>query len=247
MSSSGTGTAGTGTAMGRVLLVCADSAIIQQLAEGMQQLAIATEVCVDVEAALRQLNRKKFEAIIVDIGLAQAEEMLGQVRLSPSNHTAVTFAITDPGKPSRFEVQPNFLMEKPLSASSVGRTFKAAFGSIVRERRRSFRCPIQIRAAIQANGEEVTCHIVNISEGGMAITESPSLKPGARLRVLFTLPGEQVRFKIESEVCWHDGKGRCGLRSLMIPSEQKSVLQQWLAVKLEEDLPESVARQFRKE
>jgi hypothetical protein len=31
----------------------------------------------------------------------------------------------------------------------------------------------------------------------------------------------------------------------MIPSEQKSILQQWLAGKLEEDLPESVARQFR--
>jgi hypothetical protein len=247
MSSPGTGIAETGTAMGCVLLVCADSALIQQLAEGMQQLAIATEVCVDVSTALRQLNRKKFEAVIVDFELAQAGEMLGQVRLSPSNRTAVTFAITDPGKAGRFEVQPNFLLEKPLSASSVGRTFKAAFGSIVRERRRSFRCPIQIGAAIQVNGEKVTCHIVNISEGGMAITESPSLKPGARLRVLFTLPGEQVRFKIESEVCWYDGKGRSGLRSLMIPSEQKSVLQQWLAVKLEEDLPESVARQFRKE
>ena len=83
--------------MGRVLLVCADSAIIQQLSEGMQQLAIATEVCVDVSMALRLLNRKKFEAIIVDLGLAQADEMLGQVRLSPSNRTAVTFAITDPG------------------------------------------------------------------------------------------------------------------------------------------------------
>lgn len=247
MSSPGTGIAGTGTAMGCVLLVCADSALIQQLAEGMQQLAIATEVCVDVSTALRLLNRKKFEAVIVDVGLPQANEMLGQVRLSPANRTAVTFAITDSGQASRFEIQPNFLMEKPLSASSVGRTFKAAFGSIVRERRRSFRCPIQIEADLQVNGEEVACHIVNISEGGMAIADSPSLKPGARLRVLFTLPGEPVRFKIESEVCWYDGKGRSGLRSLMIPSEQKSILQQWLAVKLEEGLPESVARQFRKE
>jgi hypothetical protein len=56
-----------------------------------------------------------------------------------------------------------------------------------------------------------------------------------------------LRFKIESEVCWYDEKGRAGLRSLMIPSEQKSTLQQWLAVKLEQDLPESVARQFRRE
>jgi len=252
MSSFGTGTAGsgtggTGTAMGRVLLVCAESAIIQQLSEGMHQLAIATEVCVDVSMALRLLNRKKFEAIIVDLGLAQADELLGQVRLSPSNRTAVTFAITDPGNSARFEIQPNFLMEKPLSAGSVGRTFKAAFGSIVRERRRSFRCPIEIPAALQVNGEEVDCYLVNISEGGLAISESPSLKPGSQVRVLFTLPGQLLRFKIESEVCWYDGKGRSGLRSLMIPSEQKSVLQQWLAVKLEEDLPESVARQFRRE
>jgi hypothetical protein len=241
------GSPGTGASMGRVLLVCDDSIAIQQLAEGMQQFAITTEVCVDISMALRLLNRKKFEAIIVDFGLAQAQEMLEQVRLSPSNRTAVTFAIADPGRAAGFEVQPNFLMEKPLSAISVGRTLKAAFGLIVRERRRSFRCPIDIPAALQSNGEEVSCHLVNISEGGMAIAESASLKPGAQVRVLFMLPGELVHFKIESEVCWNDKNGRAGLRSLMIPSEQKSILLRWLAVKLEEDLPESVARQFRKE
>jgi CheY-like chemotaxis protein len=247
MNSPGNGAAGTGAAMGHVLLVCDDSAAIQQLAEGMQQLAIATEVCVDVSTALRLLNRKKFEAVIVDLGLAQADELLQQIRLSPSNRTAVTFAITDPGKVARVDIQPNFVMEKPLSTSSVGRTLKAAFGLIVRERRRSFRCPIEIPAAIQASGEEVNCHLVNISEGGLAIAESPFLKPGAQVRVLFTLPGELLRFKIEAEVCWYDEKGRAGLRSLMIPSEQKSILQRWLAAKLEEDLPESVARQFRRE
>lgn len=247
MSSPGTGIAGASTAMGRVLLVCADSATIQRLAEGMQQLAIATEVCVDVSMALGLLNREKFEAVIVDFELAQADELLEQIRLSPSNRTAVTFAITDPGKPARFDIQPNFLMERPLTTSSVGRTFKAAFGLIVRERRRSFRCPIEILAAIQVHGQEVTCHLVNISEGGLAITGSPLLKPGAQVRVLFTLPGQLLRFKIEAEVCWYDENSRAGLRSLMIPSEQKPILQQWLAAKLEEDLPESVARQFQRE
>ena len=238
---------GTSVSMGRVLLVCDDSAAIQQLAEGMQQFAIATEVCVDVGMALRMLNRKKFEAVIIDFGLVQAGEMLGQVRLSPSNRTAVTFAITDPAKPTAFEIQPNFVMERPLSTSIVGRTLKAAFGSIVRERRRSFRCPLGIPAGIQMNGEESTCHLLNISEGGTAISEAPSLKPGMYVKVLFTLPGQSVRFKVESEVCWYDDKGRAGLRSLLIPSEQKSILLQWLTAKLEEDLPESVARQFRKE
>jgi CheY-like chemotaxis protein len=189
MSSPGIGTAAASPATGRVLLVCDDSAATQQLAEGMQQLAIETEVCVDVNAALRLLNRKKFEAVIIDFGLAQADELLQQVRLSPSNRTAVTFAITDPGKAARFDIQPNFVMEKPLSTNAVGRTLKAAFGLIVRERRRSFRCPIKIPAAIQAHGEEINCHMLNISEGGFAITESPALRPGAQVRVLFKLPG----------------------------------------------------------
>lgn len=237
----------TGQSMGRVLIVCDDSAVIQPLAEGMQQFAITTEVCVNVDMAVGLMSRQKFEGIVVDLGLEHADQMLQQIRSSPSNRTAVTFAITDPGKPMKFESQPNFFMEKPLSTSAVGRTFKAAFGMIVRERRRSFRCPIAIPAAVQTNGTEVDCHLVNISEGGLAISRSPSLKPGMQVRVLFTLPGQPVRFKVESEVCWYDEKGRAGLRSLMIPSEQKSTLQQWLAVKLEEALPESVARQFQKQ
>jgi hypothetical protein len=81
----------------------------------------------------------------------------------------------------------------------------------------------------------------------MAIAQSPVLKHGGQVRVLFTLPGQQVRFTVESEVCWYDETGRAGLRSLAIPAGQKSVLQEWLAAKLEEDLPESVASQFRKD
>jgi len=168
--------------------------------------------------AFRLLDRKKFEAVIVDFGLGQAEQMLERVRLSEINRTVVTFAITDPLKPEAFEIQANFVMAKPLSANLVGRTLKAAFGLMVRERRRYFRCPTAIAAVVQSNGKEFSCHVVNISEKGMAVTELPSLKPGSQLRVLFTLPGQRAQFIVESEVCWHDEKGRAGLRSFDFPS-----------------------------
>lgn len=238
---------GTSLAMGRVLLVCNDTAVIEHLTQSMRHLAIATEVCVHTDMALSLLNLKKFEGIIVDFGLDKADQILEQLRHSPSNRTAVTFAIAEPGTTARLEFQPNFLMEKPLSHATVGRTLKAAFGMIVRERRRSFRCPVEIAASIQNNGQQTKCNLVNISEGGMAITRAPVMKAGTQVRVLFTLPGEVARFNIEAEVCWYDEKGRSGLRSLAIPPQQKSVLQVWLAAKLEEDLPESVARQFRNE
>jgi CheY-like chemotaxis protein len=235
-----------GTAMGRVLLVSNDSTAIEQVAEAMQRFAIATEVCNDVNMALSLLNRQKFEAVVVDFGLERAGEILEQVRLSSSNRTAITLAITNSQEPGALRIQPNFMVAKPLSESSVERTLKAAFGLIVRERRRSFRCPVTIPAVILSNGKEADCKVVNISEGGMAIAESPSLKPGVQVRVLFTLPGQSDRFAFESEVCWYDEKGRAGLRSLIIPSEQRSTLQNWLGAKLEEDLPESVAVRFRR-
>jgi PilZ domain len=231
--------------MGRVLLVCIDAEAVQHVTEGMQQFAIATEACNKVSLALRLLNHQKFEAVVVDLGLDRANEVLEQVRLSPSNRTVVTFAITDPQKPAGLKIQPHFAMEKPLSASSVGRTIKAAFGLIVRERRRSFRCPVTIPAVILTNGKEASCRLVNISEGGMAITETPSLQPGEHIKVLFALPGLRDRFAVESEVCWYDEKSGAGLRSLLISAEERSVLQEWLAAKLEEDLPEAVASQFR--
>ena len=172
----GMSAAGTSFAMGRVLLVCNDTAVIEHLRENMQRLAIATEVCVQTDMALRLLNLKKFEGVIVDFGLDKADQILEQIRLSPSNRTAVTFAITDPGATTGLAVQPNFVMEKPLSPASVGRTLKAAFGMIVRERRRSFRCPVGTSSRDQANGQRSNCTLVNISEGGMAITQGSAAK-----------------------------------------------------------------------
>jgi PAS domain S-box-containing protein len=237
----------TKAAMGRSLLICNDPMAIQHVADGMQRFAIATEVCNEVGTAVPLLTRHKFEAVIVDYGVEQAGELLEQVRLSRSNRSVVTFAIMESQKRHTLRCQANFVMEKPLSASSVGRTLKAAFGLIIRERRRSFRCPVTIPAVVVTNGNEAECQVVNISEGGMSIAGSPSLKSGDHIKVLFTLPGQRDRFTVESEVCWYDEKGRAGLRSLLISSEQQHLLQEWLAAKLEEDLPESVASQFRKQ
>src|ERR1035441_5355854 len=79
-----------------VLLVSNDTVTIKQLSESMQQLAMSQEVCVEVPAALVLLNRRKFDAVIVDLQLGgEANAVLEEVRRSPSNRTAVLFAVSD--------------------------------------------------------------------------------------------------------------------------------------------------------
>src|ERR1700730_17653208 len=78
------------------LLVSKDAAAIKPISESMHQLAISTEVCSEVSIAPFLLNRRKFGATIVDLGVGeQARAFLDKVRRSPSNRTSVMFAISD--------------------------------------------------------------------------------------------------------------------------------------------------------
>jgi len=235
--------------VGNTLLVSNDAATIQQLVQSMQQLAMSPEICVEVPAALALLNHRKFEAVMVDLQLGeQAKTVLDQVRLSASNRTAVTFTISNSATETAiaFAAGSSFVLERPLSTTSISRTLKAAYGLIVRERRRYFRCPVEIPATVRREGgPEVHCRTVNISEGGMAVSTSVPLRLGLQVQVQFTLPGQQSQLAAESSIRWWE-TGHLGLQFLSLFSEQRSELQEWLSRRLEQNLPESVAEKFRK-
>src|SRR5712691_5295900 len=103
-----------GESVGHMLVVSNDPSTIVQLTQSMQQLAISTEVCLDLASSLQALSRKKFEAVAVDFQLEeQARVALERVRTFPSNRTAVTFAITDSPEEATlaFQLGAKFVLE----------------------------------------------------------------------------------------------------------------------------------------
>ncbi len=234
--------------VGRALLVSNDSIVIGQLQSGMQRFAIAAEVCTDLPTAASLINTRKFEAIVVDLGLGeQGMHILELVRLSPSNQNSVTFAVADSEVAADAKFQPNFIIAKPLTESLIGSLLKAALGLIIRDYRRYFRCtltvPVRIRLESMA---EIPCEMMNISEGGLAVTTEVRFQPGARVTAEFTLPGEATNFSLDAEICWCDNKGRAGLHFRSVSPEQRRLLQSWLSQKIEQGIPEPVARLFQK-
>jgi len=234
--------------VGRALLVSNDSIVVEQLATGMQQFAITADVCPDLATAASLINTRKFEAIVVDLALGdQVARVLERVRLSPSNQNSVTFALVDSGAHAGSPVQPNFVMQKPLTDSLVGSTLKAALGLIIRDYRRYFRCPIAVPVVIQIGGKaQIPCEMMNISEGGLAVNTLVTFKPGAPVKAQFALPDEPAPFDIDAEICWCDNKGRAGLQFRSVSADQKLRLQGWLSHRIEQALPEPVARLFQK-
>lgn len=239
----------TPVSVGTALLICDDASTIQQFTDSLKQLAVATAVCVEPSAALRILNNGKFEAVLVDFQLGEESRMiLEQVRLSASNRRAVTFAITNSATETAvaFKIGSSFVIERPLTIDAISRTLKAAYGMIVRERRRYFRCPVAITAMLRTDDQqEIPCQTVNISEGGLAMKLGVPLQPGAHPRVSFTLPGRQNRFTTEARICWSKPNGLCGAQFLNLSPDQSTDLQEWLSSRLEESLPKAVAEKFR--
>lgn len=234
--------------IGLALLVSADPVTIQQFSRTLQQLSISPEVCREATAAIGLLNRRKFDAVIVDLRLGeQAGLLLDEARLSPSNRTAVTFAITGAADArATLAKRSAFVFERPLSTQSIRNTLRPAYGLILRERRRYFRCPISVPIVVlRKTKPEVHCYSVNLSEGGMALSTFVPLSSGEEVQVQFTLPGQKIPYLIESTICWWK-TGHLGLRFVSLSQECKSELQGWLSRRLEEMLPELVLGQFQR-
>jgi ActR/RegA family two-component response regulator len=236
-------------AIGLALLVSADPVAIQQFGHALQELSITPDVCREIPAALGLLNRRKFDAVIVDLQLGeQSGLILDEVHLSSSNKTAVTFGISnnDAAATSAFRQKSQFVFERPLTAESIHKTLKPAFGLILRERRRYFRYPVSLSVIIRRQSrQEIRCTSVNISVGGMALSTQVPLVAGENVLVQFTLPDHEAPVGAESTICWSK-TGHLGVRFVSVSNEHKSELQTWLSQKLEQILPDSVADQFRK-
>src|ERR1035441_10537124 len=192
--------------IGIALLVSDDAATIRQFSLALRELSISPDVCQEAAGAVRLLNRRKFDAVIVDLQLGeQCGLILGEVRVSPSNRTAITFAIggDNVGSTASFRRRTSFVFERPVSAQSIRSTLKPAYGMILRERRRYFRCPASVPVTVLIkNLPEVRCHSANISEGGMALSTSVLLSLDEEVQIQFTLPGHEIPFSVKSAVCW---------------------------------------------
>jgi ActR/RegA family two-component response regulator len=232
--------------VGRVLLVSNDAMVIEQLGESMQRFALSLEQCPEVSSALEGLKRTKFEAVIVDFRVgSQAGAVLEGIRHSPSNEHAVVFTVcnSEVEAAEAFKNGSTFVLRRPLSPASIDLSLKAAYGLIIRERRRYFRCPVEIPVAILTTATEtVHGHTVNVSEGGMAITIAASLGPGDQAQVKFTLPDDEFEFVFQATVCWAKEK-RLGLQFTPSPSGTHH-LQEWLSRRLEESIPQTVRDKF---
>ena len=221
------------------LLVCRDAEVVRVLCPTLEKLSIEVEVSPAARSGTEMLKSAKFDAVIIDCDdLQGGAEVLRSLRQTPSNKTSVSFAILN-GKTTTqqaFEMGANFVLQKPVTTTGTLRCFNTAMSFMVREKRRYFRCPIELPVKLAfGQSEEMNAVATNLSEGGMAIHFESSLPKKSISKVQFTLPGTKTVMEPRGEIAWADGVGRAGIRFQDVPESARAQLERWIMKRLEGD------------
>jgi hypothetical protein len=166
--------------------------------------------------------------------------LLQSVTESTAHKASVRFALLPAVPPSQRipERRVHFFIRRPLSSVEVIRMFKAAYPLMVRERRRCFRCDLQVPVSLQrSSGSSLTASSANIQRGWHCDHNCGGPQHW-RARQTGDTPSRHPRsVSLAAEVCWARDD-RCGLQFSSVPTKVQLSLQTWLSDQLDASLPE---------
>jgi c-di-GMP-binding flagellar brake protein YcgR len=192
--------------------------------------------------ALGRLTEQKYDAVIIDFDDPHSAALVLQnTDEAASGYSAITVALLGDKTKVRnvFGAGANFILYKPFSTEQAQSTFRAATALIKRERRRSYRVPIQIPVQIRVqNGPEMEGILLDLSEDGMDLLAPQPTHSGAEISAHFSLPDGSTHIKVRGEVAWANSNGQSGVRFLDVPDHVRSTLKAWVLAHADELLPD---------
>jgi len=214
------------------LLLSRDPQVIRIIQPALEKLAIEVEVCEGAGSGTEILFSEKFDAVIVDCDdLQDGVQVLKELRKSPSNRSSVAFAILNGTTTAHkaFELGATFVLQKPVTPLNAMRCFSAGLGLMIRERRRYYRCHIELPVVLTLErNREIRATTSNVSESGLALRSSEALLEGASIKLFFTLPENRSTIEAKAECVWANPNGLAGLRFLEMSKQARRELDTWL-------------------
>jgi DNA-binding response OmpR family regulator len=216
----------------KALLVTSDTEMRAVFTDWFRGVGIRTEVCLDVQKAVEQVSRKKFEAVVLDFDYVADESVLIEtVRQSWAHRNAVTLAVaSDDSAKERARIQAvRFVLARPFAPSQVTRVLRSAYAQMLEDRRRHFRVPVALNVSLRPRGKDpIQCRTINVSRDGMAVTVPSRLTIGEVLDVVFALPTPGPLVIAQAEVIWSDKHGKAGLHLDFPNSGIRERIFEWL-------------------
>jgi CheY-like chemotaxis protein len=228
----------------QALLVSNDDPTAETLIQVLAQFGVAVSRSNAADVAATRLTEERFDQVIVDFDEPEtAAQMLESCRhlAGPERHPPVTVAVLpDAGQIRKIlGAGAHFVLTKPVSREQAETTLRAATAILKRERRQSARVAVQAPVAIHVDeSNTVEGILLDLSTGGMDVLAAKPLPTATMVRVFFEIPDSEVKVEAETEVAWSTPNGQTGLRFLDMDSKLRQPMNEWLAARSQDALPE---------
>jgi DNA-binding response OmpR family regulator len=217
------------------LLFSSDAHVLGVMNQILDTFAIRTEVCGELDSALDAVTHRRLDTVIVDWdSVDDPNRVVCAARKSSPNSNSTIVAMVDRrSEPFALLAGANFMIHKPMDLDHARRCMRAAYGTMLQNRRRAARVAVDLPVVVRVvGGGRYEAKISDISIGGVALQCEHSLELDQKVTALFTLPGTTGLIYLSGAVVNADGKGRAGVRFSFIPDDDLSLLQTWLASEL---------------
>jgi response regulator RpfG family c-di-GMP phosphodiesterase len=217
------------------LLFSGDGQILRVMNQILSSFAIQTEVCTDIGPALEAVTRRRLDAVIVDWnGTNDPTRIVRSARKSSPNSNSTIVAMVDRNSETHaLLVGANFMIYKPVDLDHASRCMRAAYGTMLQERRRAARVSVDIAVVARVSDlGTVEARVSDLSVGGLALQCDRPLEVDREVALLFPLPGTDSVVRVTGKVVNGNMTGRAGIRFSFVPEQDQSVLESWLATEL---------------
>jgi len=224
----------------QALLVSKDEQASEVLTPLLNRCGVAVAVCGYPEASCR-LTEEQFDAVIVDFDDPhRASLVLQSASPAAPGITAVTVALLSDKTKVRsvLGAGANFILYKPISDEQADASLRAATALIKRERRRSFRVPVQVPIELQIqNGPPMEGILLDLSEDGMDVLAAQALSPGVTISGRFNLLDSNTDIQVSGEIAWASPNGQVGVRFIDLSEHLRDTLKTWVLANSPETPP----------
>ena len=217
----------------RTLVVTSDPWLTENFSQIATEVGIEAQLSAGGSGIPDELTGVKYEGVLLDFDVVpDAMAVLAAVRQSRSNENAVVFAVvTDAAQGHRIlENGADLLLERPLDAKQIRRALYAAYDRMVRERRRYFRCTIEVPVLLikPGSGTDFKCTSINISSSGIALKTALSFNPGEVYQMIVFLNKAELAIRTIATVVWDDRHGKTGFTFKCGNPQHQLDLDRWL-------------------
>ena len=157
-------------------------------------------------AALDMLSGETIDLVISQEKLPDMEwpEFCRRVR-EESNRSEVPVIMlsADPDKPGPSECNGVVVAEVRTKPISMGDLIEVLSRYLpLKNKRRTLRASVAMRALIRAGGELVSCQVLNLSEGGVFVLRNEPGEVGESVELVLPLPGAEKPVKVTGKVAY---------------------------------------------